>query len=275
MEVFMTDAQKDLDNKKIQNLTNKSYWEDQYNNNDNIDVNEYKFDCVSIQILNAIKKYMPSRGSVLEMGAGSSDFIILLAKFYVDVNFTGIDYTKNGCEKLISKAKFNGVDNITVLERDFLDYNKEIKGNYDIVYSLGVVEHFYNTENIIEIFSKYVKKGGVLVTVIPNMCGLTGFLTKLMNKSVYELHNTIDRNTLKQAHNESKFNVEFCNYLAFINFGVLSSCVIGDKSWLIKILYLFLWYFTKITWAMEKIFGKFASNKITSPFILCIARRIE
>jgi len=47
---------------------------------------------------------------------------------------------------------------------------------FDIVMSWGVIEHFEDTAGCLQACSRFLKPGGTMITVIPNMCGIPGLL---------------------------------------------------------------------------------------------------
>lgn len=60
---------------------------------------------------------------------------------------------------------------------------------YDLVMSNGLIEHFYDTEDIIRRHSQFLKPGGTLFISLPNFRGLNGWFQKTFDPANYEKHN--------------------------------------------------------------------------------------
>ncbi len=61
-------------------------------------------------------------------------------------------------------------------------------------------------------------------TLIPNMAGFIGVLTRLFNLGVYEMHNPHDLVSFLEGHRKAGMAVLSGGYLGSTNFGMLSSC---------------------------------------------------
>lgn len=77
--------------------------------------------------------------------------------------------------------------------QDFFRYPVENK--YDIVFSIGFIEHFNDYLSVIGKHSKLVKDNGLLFIAVPNFRGkLQHFLHRMMNKENLEIHNIASMN---------------------------------------------------------------------------------
>ena len=111
-----------------------------------------------------------------------------------------------------------------------------------------------------------------MVTVIPNMRGMIGYLTKKMNPAVYDLHNPHDLDSLKAAHVGAGLDILQVNYLCSSNFGVLSSCV-DRNSGMAWHFYVFLTRVSKLLWRFEKPYGDLPHSQLFSPYLFVVARK--
>ena len=75
-----------------------------------------------------------------------------------------------------------------IYERDAFDTNSDLLGRFDVVVSLGVVEHFRDTTEPVRAFARYLKPRGLMISTCPNMNGILGLSQKLLNRSVYDCH---------------------------------------------------------------------------------------
>jgi 2-polyprenyl-3-methyl-5-hydroxy-6-metoxy-1,4-benzoquinol methylase len=60
---------------------------------------------------------------------------------------------------------------------------------FDIVYSLGFIEHFLDTDLVIEKHLKFLKKGGLLLICLPNFTGINYFFLKVLTPELLLKHN--------------------------------------------------------------------------------------
>ena len=59
----------------------------------------------------------------------------------------------------------------------------------DVVYSIGLIEHFADLTTAVTAHVKFVKPGGLLVIACPNFLGLTGWYKKCFAPKNYAIHN--------------------------------------------------------------------------------------
>ncbi|HMT06715.1 MAG TPA: class I SAM-dependent methyltransferase, partial [Pyrinomonadaceae bacterium] len=110
----------------------------------------------------------------LELGCGSSIWLPYFAKRF-GFEVSGIDYSPAGVDKERAILKKAGVDG-DIIQADFFDPPNELLEKFDAVYSYGVAEHFVPTERAISAFASFLRPGGVMITIVPNMTGSVGFL---------------------------------------------------------------------------------------------------
>lgn len=93
-------------------------------------------------------------------------------------------------KSIINKIeKENGVseNSIDVLEEDLFNYKAQKK--YDLIMSIGLIEHFQNTSDIIQKHINFMNSDSQCIIILPNFNGLNGFLNKLFDKENYNVHN--------------------------------------------------------------------------------------
>jgi 2-polyprenyl-3-methyl-5-hydroxy-6-metoxy-1,4-benzoquinol methylase len=112
------------------------------------------------------KKYLQKGNKkILEIGCAKAKKLIYFAKeFYYDIY--GIDYSENGVESATENLRRAGVKG-TILCEDIFETSLE-ENSFDIVYSMGLIEHFEDPTDIIDAHIKLVKKGGIVIITIPN-----------------------------------------------------------------------------------------------------------
>jgi 2-polyprenyl-6-hydroxyphenyl methylase/3-demethylubiquinone-9 3-methyltransferase len=73
-------------------------------------------------------------------------------------------------------------------------------GQFDLVYSLGLVEHFDNVHSVLERLLSFVRPGGILFTEIPNLWSVHGVISKIYQPAVLAKHNIMTLTQLKDSH---------------------------------------------------------------------------
>jgi SAM-dependent methyltransferase len=210
-------------------------------------------------------------GRVIEVGAGSSDWLVHVAEELNPDACVGLDYSDIGCRVLAEKASVAAVK-IDIFCADLFFPPESLVASADFVMSFGVVEHFERLSDVMAAVGRYSKPGGVLFTLIPNMAGLNGRLTKIFNEKVYDIHVAHDLDAFVSGHIEAGLDVISAGYLGSSSFGVLSSCFKDSRG-------LALWFYkqltrvSKVIWFLESKFNmRLPVSKIFSPYIVVISR---
>lgn len=216
-----------------------------------------------------------SRGALLlEVGCAKSAWLPYFSQQFGFKVF-GLDYSETGCrqsQEILSKA---GVDGEIVCA-DFVSPPASMLDKFDVVVTFGVVEHFTDTRACLDALSRFLKPGGLLITNIPNMAGWVGGVEKRVNRPVYDIHVPLDAAALRQAHPQPGLKVLKCQYFLFTNFGVLNlnGLDLHSPAWKLKnILLKLLFHSSKFVWWCEGFLGHFPPNRLTSPYINCVAQK--
>ncbi len=208
---------------------------------------------------------------ILEVGCGNSVWLPYLSKTFNLVP-TGLDYSEFGCEqerRIFQRDAIKG----EVYCADMFNPPVELLGSFDIVLSMGVVEHFDDTSAAIMSLKKFLKKDGMIITTIPNNTGLLGWLQKIINKPIYDIHNIIDKEDLEKAHFKNNFNVIFSEYVVgvglHVNLDAKDEPVrkLKLKKWIVKVLSLI----TTCFWFFEMNIFRIPPSKMFSPAVILIA----
>lgn len=253
-------------------LSEKTYWDDTYKNRPALKPLDFsRANSFWARELLALKEKIGIRGKkILEIGGGGSAWLAFLAKAYPTSHFTCLDYSEAGVHSLSTYAFENNLGNIETTIADMFS-PLEIEGQFDFVFSHGVVEHFSDLPGVIRAHSKFLKHDGLLLITIPNMAGSLGALTKRLNKKVYDIHVPHDRESLVAGHEDALLEVLESGYICSSNFGVLSSCVTKKPSivWFVcsalHVLSRFSWYVEERTLPLPK-------SRAFSPYIYVVSR---
>jgi cyclopropane fatty-acyl-phospholipid synthase-like methyltransferase len=176
------------------------------------------------------------RGTLLEVGCGGSRWLPYFARAF-GFAVVGIDYSEKGCQQaseILHRCGLQGA----ILHRDAFAENADLLEGFDVVVSLGLVEHFRNTEEAIRGLARYVKPGGLLISTVPNMGGLLGQAQRLMSREIFEGHVALTPEALAQAHEAAGLEVKVATYIGSLDFHVLNlhGARAGWKSGLYRVL---------------------------------------
>ena len=241
------------------NLVSKANWRDYWSNHKAKKINFVLFE-------DLFEKYLKidSNLSCIEIGCVPGNFLISLhQKFGYKIH--GLDYIK-GMEEILKKNfELNNVKNYHIYNEDFEMFNP--KRQFDIVVSLGFIEHFPNYEEIIARHTSLLKKDGILFLSLPNF-----------RYGQYLLHRLFDNENLKK-HNLKAMNPKMIKrVLEKNNLEVLSSGYYKSfKFWVenIESKGIFIRKIIALIILIGQFFFKYINipNKYFSPFIVCVARK--
>ncbi len=161
--------------------------------------------------LNLIKKYVPKKSSFLEIGCGSGDIGITLAK----KGYSGLmlDFSEYADKEIRSNLKGEKVPNLKFKKKDFLKFDSDKK--YDFVILFEVLEHIQNDSKAIEKIKDFLKGEGVLFLSVPSRKCLWG------SNDIYAGHvRRYEKSELIKLCNRSNFEIlEFLSYgFPWLNF---------------------------------------------------------
>lgn len=254
----------------------KAYWDDVWQDAGNVELinphapglNNYVNRELHKVIADALAFQETQGQRLLELGCGTSAWLPYFAREF-GFHVYGIDYSDIGCrnaERLLRDAGVTG----EIICGDIFAPPRELVNNFDVVVSFGVAEHFSDTSGCISAFARFLRPGGIMLTLIPNMKGLPGFLQKVLEREVYDIHVPIDIQSLSRAHEMAGMRVTRSQYLLPINLNVINieasrpsyQLFVRLRSWI-----------TKIILAIHSRVPLFGPNSITSPYLICVAEK--
>ena len=143
---------------------------------------------------------------------------------------------------------------------------------YDGVVSLGFVEHFADLAATFVDLGRYVKRGGLVVTVVPNMAGLNGFLQLCLDRPIFLTHHVVTPPVLRQEMERAGLRVEACQPLLAFNLGVVN---VGERRNrpVGRALEAGFVGLSRAVWMCERVMGRrLAATLWRSPYIICVGR---
>lgn len=122
--------------------------------------------------------------SVMEIGCAPAKWLVHLAEG-TGARVEGIEYSEQGAQLSAANLRACGVEG-RIHQADF--FTHEASG-YDLVLSLGFIEHFEELDEVFARHVAFVAPGGRLLLGVPNFLGLNGFLQRHSDPSYLALHN--------------------------------------------------------------------------------------
>jgi 2-polyprenyl-3-methyl-5-hydroxy-6-metoxy-1,4-benzoquinol methylase len=164
--------------------------------------------------------------TVLEIGCGSSVWLPHLAR-EGQVTVAGLDYSPRGCELARKRLAAEGVAG-TIYCGDLFTASAGDIGQYDLLFSLGVVEHFTDLPGVVRALARFVKPGGRLLTEVPHLWtrggiwSIHGLLSWLWQPELLAKHHTTTRRQLERACRAAGLHVVESGYLGTFSLNIVA-----------------------------------------------------
>lgn len=216
------------------------------------------------KLLKDMKKF-----SVLEIGCANSIWPIYFYQYF-NADVYGLDYSEFGCEKSRDLLKHYHVPG-EIYCADLFSPPSDLYQKFDLVLSFGVVEHFEDTAHCLKSCAAFVKPGGILLTLIPNILSIIGFVQKFVDKEIYDVHVPLTKKNMLNAHQSAALELSYCDYFMSINLSVVNSGSFSQHKFNTFFRHI-LSGTSKIFWLLEKYGIKIPKNRLTSPYIMTVAK---
>jgi 2-polyprenyl-6-hydroxyphenyl methylase/3-demethylubiquinone-9 3-methyltransferase len=135
--------------------------------------------------------------SLLEIGCGNSVWLPYFAN-NLNMAVAGIDLSEQGCRLAEEQLRISGAKGVVHCRDVFKCTAGEI-GQFDFVYSLGVVEHFTDLPKVLSKFVEFVKPGGVLFSEIPNFPSFHSAFSRFWQPGILARHNLSAKSSIMPA----------------------------------------------------------------------------
>jgi SAM-dependent methyltransferase len=169
------------------------------------------------QLAALFDRYLPPSGqsSVLELGCGASRWLPYLA-IHKGCEAVGVDYEPSAVELTVANMRGAGAEG-AILCRDAFDWraNADLLDRFDLVYSLGLLEHFDDVVERIRSVVRYVRTDGVVLTMVPNFQGINWLLQRYGDLGVLQTHVVYDVAQLRRRHEEAGLVTLTAGYTGF------------------------------------------------------------
>ncbi|MBG0776943.1 MAG: class I SAM-dependent methyltransferase [Desulfovibrionaceae bacterium] len=187
--------------------------------------------------------------SLVEIGCAASTWLPYFARVH-GMQVAGLDYSEPGCRSARAQLDRYGIEG-EIHNVDLFDCPASLRERFDVAFSVGFVEHFEDPAVPLARIRDLLKPGGMALTVIPNLEGVNGWLTKTLNRPVYDLHVVIPPEALARHQEAAGLAVTQCGHLGGLNLCVVNFA--GQRGLRTRVLpRLFSWG-SKSWWMLERI----------------------
>ncbi|HYI27622.1 MAG TPA: class I SAM-dependent methyltransferase [Bradyrhizobium sp.] len=125
---------------------------------------------------------------VLEVGCAPGGFLLWCA-LTRKAHACGVDYAEKSCRQTL-RYFADAAAAADIRQEDIMQTSFE-PGSFDVVYSLGVVEHYSDPAPMVQKHLELLKPGGIAIITVPNYGpeGIYGWLKQRLSPETYRLHN--------------------------------------------------------------------------------------
>jgi SAM-dependent methyltransferase len=170
------------------NLATQDFWEEDYYRGIEVPVrpdDNFPFERCLARTLEALAPV--ARGvRVLEIGCAPARWLLWYAERF-GAEITGLELSTKGVQLSRENLAAAGIKG-EIVEADLFSDTHEL-GTFDLVLSLGVIEHFDDIPAAFAPHAAFVRSGGRLVIGMPNYRGLIGLLQRFADIDHLRLHN--------------------------------------------------------------------------------------
>ena len=190
-------------------LTEKEYWDGRWGKvklpSELTDENAGN---VTKELIPIINRHIPEKEGlgILEIGGAPGQWLAYFAKKY-RYRIHALDYSKVGCEKMRENFDLLNLD-ATIYNRDILSDDLSDLPRFDIVYSLGFIEHFSDLDLVVERHLALLKDGGILILGVPNFLGISEPVLRRLAPRTLSMHNLLTMDMANWGLFEKKYQLK-------------------------------------------------------------------
>ncbi|MDQ2914200.1 MAG: class I SAM-dependent methyltransferase [Chloroflexota bacterium] len=171
-------------------LTDETFWDEHWRDvRLPVEVREATATPHQNEILKIFKAFLPigHNLAVLEVGGAPGQYLAYVVRSF-GYTAHAIDSSAVGCRKLEENFRLLQL-RVTVHHKDILRDDLWDMAPFDVVYSLGLVEHFTDPLPVVIKHVELTKPGGTIVIGMPNFLGVNRWLLERFRPDVFKHHN--------------------------------------------------------------------------------------
>jgi SAM-dependent methyltransferase len=207
---------------------------------------------------------------LLEIGCAQSRWLPYFAREW-GYQVAGLDYSELGCLQSRALLAREGLAGEIFHQDMFCPEPRQVAG-FDLVFSNGVAEHFEDTAAVLRQMGVYLRPGGLLLTIIPNLVGWLGWLQGKMSPEVMATHRPLTREELNQAHEDAGLRPLCCAYLALGHCSVANPGT-GWPKWSKLLIFKTLKGASVLAGALRRLYPGLPLDRRTAGYIVCLAEK--
>ena len=162
------------------------------------------------RINSILTKVLPAGDfTAVEIGCAPGKWLVYLYKTF-GYKITGIEYAHHAYKKTIENHKMLDIPS-KLFEVDLMQFESK---PFDVVFSVGFIEHLSNVDAIIKKKISLCKKNGYVVTMIPGMSGLNWWISRTFRPKVANIHFPMTKKDLIDYHLTNGVDLIHCEYLS-------------------------------------------------------------
>jgi 2-polyprenyl-3-methyl-5-hydroxy-6-metoxy-1,4-benzoquinol methylase len=123
---------------------------------------------------------------VLEIGCAPGKYLAWAASI-TGTEAAGLDYSKPGVD--LSRWLFKALELRGDIREEDVFQSSFPPASFDLVYSLGVIEHFDDPRPLVKMHVDFLKPNGTALIAVPNYGGVYGKLQQWADASLLGMHN--------------------------------------------------------------------------------------
>jgi SAM-dependent methyltransferase len=224
------------------------------------------------------KRHLPSLTgkTVLEVGSAPGTMLVQFAQTTGCIPF-GVEYTESGAESNRQTFVENDLDPNKVIRADFFweTFQDEYRDTFDLVYSVGFIEHFSNPRSVVSQHIDLVAPGGHLIVIIPHLKGVNYALTKFFAPGLVEIHNLdmMTPETFRECFDDPRIKALECRLYGTFNFDLFDDGR-PETSWRQRVHTLCQYSQPLLNLAFRRLFSDRAvESRWTSPYLIFIGKK--
>lgn len=162
---------------------------------------------LDFELARFFRRHLASRrgGTLLEIGCGSSVWLPYFDRKF-GLTVTGLDYSEQGlavCQRILARTETSA----ELVRGDIFDPEFRFDRFFDIVFSLGFIEHFSNPTTTIARMGRYLRPGGLFLTWVPNAAGAAERISRRLDSGVAQRQRKAGREEWIEAHRKAGLTV--------------------------------------------------------------------
>jgi 2-polyprenyl-3-methyl-5-hydroxy-6-metoxy-1,4-benzoquinol methylase len=142
------------------------------------------------------------KGKIFELGCGGSPVLPRCVEFGWEVG--GIDFNSQALDLIRNYLSQKNCETENLICDDVFSYDcSPFENKYDLLVSLGFLEHFMAPQAIMSKWKRILKHDGLVISVIPNLFSINAHIFKRYDPEFWALHMRYSPEDMDQFHKDA------------------------------------------------------------------------